>query len=125
MNHILGTDTKGRDTLARIMQGGLTLGGIRRYDRRSADRRCLWINFGYIGGKFDAFMMRLVDILYALPFLIFVILLISLDFDHQLILIFIAIERWSGYTARIVRGHEQHQEYGVRRGCSSQQQPRS
>ena len=62
---------------------------------------------GYIGGKVDAFMMRLVDILYALPFLIFVILLMITfqDFDHQLILIFIAIGAVEWLTmARIVRG---------------------
>ena len=51
--------------------------------------------------------MRLVDILYALPFLIFVILLMIAfqDFDHQLILIFIAIGAVEWLTmARIVRG---------------------
>ena len=105
--HILGTDTKGRDTLARIMQGGRISLGVGFV----ATIVALLIGVaygsisGYISGKVDAFMMRLVDILYALPFLIFVILLMIAfqEFEHQLILIFIAIGAVEWLTmARIV-----------------------
>ncbi len=107
--HILGTDTKGRDTLARIIQGGRISLGVGFVATIVAI--LIGVTYGsisgYIGGKVDAFMMRLVDILYALPFLIFVILLMITfqDFDHQLILIFIAIGAVEWLTmARIVRG---------------------
>ena len=45
---------------------------------------------GYIGGKVDSFMMRIVDILYALPFMFLVILLMVM-FGRHIILIFVAI----------------------------------
>ncbi|MEM9160225.1 MAG: ABC transporter permease subunit, partial [Verrucomicrobiota bacterium] len=62
---------------------------------------------GYVGGTLDAFMMRIVDVLYALPFLIFVVLLMVVfeGSDHQLLLIFMAIGAVEWLTmARIVRG---------------------
>tara|TARA_B100001094_G_C18052543_1_gene730824 strand:- start:326 stop:949 length:624 start_codon:yes stop_codon:yes gene_type:complete len=59
---------------------------------------------GYAGGKIDAFMMRLVDILYALPFMIFIILLMVV-FGKNLLLLFLAIGAVEWLTmARIVRG---------------------
>ena len=59
---------------------------------------------GYVGGKLDAFMMRLVDILYALPFMIFIILLLVV-FGRNLLLLFFAIGAVEWLTmARIVRG---------------------
>jgi oligopeptide transport system permease protein len=59
---------------------------------------------GYAGGKLDAFMMRLVDILYALPFMIFIILLMVV-FGKNLLLLFFAIGAVEWLTmARIVRG---------------------
>ena len=59
---------------------------------------------GYLGGRVDDVMMRVVDILYSLPFIFFVILMVVF-FGRSLIIIFIAI----GFTewldmARIVRG---------------------
>ena len=59
---------------------------------------------GYIGGRTDAIMMRIVDILYAMPFMFFVILLMVF-FGRSIILIFIAIGaiNWLD-MARIVRG---------------------
>jgi oligopeptide transport system permease protein len=59
---------------------------------------------GYVGGKVDAFMMRLVDTLYALPFIFFVILLM-VYFGRNFLLIFVAIGavNWLD-MARIVRG---------------------
>ena len=50
---------------------------------------------GYVGGKLDAFMMRLVDILYALPFMIFIILLLVV-FGRNLLLFFLQLARSNG-----------------------------
>lgn len=59
---------------------------------------------GYVGGRLDAAMMRIVDTLYALPFVFFVILL-TVYFDRNFFLIFVAIGaiNWLD-MARIVRG---------------------
>ncbi len=107
--HVLGTDNKGRDLLARIMQGGRISLGVGFL----ATLVSLLIGVaygavaGYTGGNIDAFLMRVVDILYALPFLIFVILLMIAfeGFKHQILLIFVAIGAVEWLTmARIVRG---------------------
>src|SRR6202023_224125 len=59
---------------------------------------------GYFGGRIDAVMMRFVDVLYALPFLFFVILLMVF-FGRHIVLIFVAIGAVEWLTmARIVRG---------------------
>src|SRR5690606_37287716 len=59
---------------------------------------------GFYGGRLDAVMMRFVDILYALPFLFFVILLMVL-FGRSIVLIFVGIGAVQWLTmARIVRG---------------------
>jgi oligopeptide transport system permease protein len=59
---------------------------------------------GYMGGKIDGFMMRVIDVMYALPFMFFVILLMVF-FGRNIFLIFIAIGavNWLD-MARIVRG---------------------
>ncbi|AJI62104.1 ABC transporter permease subunit [Francisella tularensis] len=64
----------------------------------------LWGAFaGFIGGKIDGFMMRIVDASYALPFLFFAILLVTL-FGRNFILIFVAIGVVSWLdVARVVR----------------------
>jgi len=104
--HWLGTDTLGRDLFARILYGcrislgvglaatfvSLTIGVV--YGAIS----------GYSGGKTDMVMMRIVDIMYALPFTIFVILLMVF-FGRDIYLLFIAIGAVEWLTmARIVRG---------------------
>jgi len=59
---------------------------------------------GYAGGRVDAVMMRLVDILYALPFMIFIVLLMVV-FGRNILLLFLAIGAVEWLTmARIVRG---------------------
>jgi oligopeptide transport system permease protein len=64
---------------------------------------------GYLGGKMDSLMMRLVDVLYALPYIILVIVLLSMFKSQtprgQIILLFVALGSVSWLTmARIVRG---------------------
>jgi oligopeptide transport system permease protein len=62
---------------------------------------------GFVGGKTDAAMMRIVDILYALPFTVFVILLMVV-FGRNIVLLFVAIGAVEWLTmARIVRGQVQ------------------
>jgi oligopeptide transport system permease protein len=59
---------------------------------------------GYLGGRIDSFMMRTVDVLYALPFTIFIILL-TVIFGSSMLLLFLAIGAVEWLTmARIVRG---------------------
>jgi oligopeptide transport system permease protein len=104
--HWLGTDTLGRDLLVRMLYGGRISLGV----GLSATLVALTIGVlygaaaGYHGGKVDAVLMRLVDILYALPFTIFVILLMVI-FGRNIILLFVAIGAVEWLTmARIVRG---------------------
>src|SRR5712691_4452451 len=109
--HPMGTDNQGRDILARVLQGGqisLMVGII-------ATIVSLLIGVaygavaGYLGGRIDNLMMRFVDILYSLPYIILVIVLLAMFLSStplgQLVLLFIALGSVSWLTmARIVRG---------------------
>lgn len=105
VSYFLGSDHLGRDIFSRMLHGGrvslavgflattvsLTIGVI--YGAAS----------GYVGGRTDSIMMRIVDILYALPFMIIVIILTTY-FGNKLWLLFICIGAVEWLTmARIVR----------------------
>ena len=103
--HWLGTDQLGRDLLVRLLSGGRVSLGV----GLAATFVALTIGVvygavaGFFGGKLDAFMMRTVDIMYSLPFPIFVILLMVF-FGRNIVLLFVAIGAVEWLTmARIVR----------------------
>ena len=104
--HLLGTDFLGRDYLARLMVAlriSLLVGVIATLV--SLVIGVTWgATAGFLGGRVDNIMMRIVDVLYALPFIFFVILLITV-FGQNIFLIFAAIGAIEWLTmARIVRG---------------------
>lgn len=103
---LFGTDSNGRDLLARVMLGGqisIAVGvlaslvslGIGVFYGATA---------GYIGGRVDNVMMRFVEILYSLPF-VFLVVVLVVFFGRSFILIFLVIGavEWLD-MARIVRG---------------------
>lgn len=104
--HLFGTDALGRDLFVRTLHGGR----ISLMVGLAATLVSLLIGVawgataGYLGGRIDNLMMRIVDILYAMPFIFFVILLMVM-FGRNIFLIFIAIGaiNWLD-MARIVRG---------------------
>ncbi|MGV6810095.1 MAG: ABC transporter permease subunit [bacterium] len=101
-----GTDANGRDLFVRTLIGGqISLMVALVATSVSLLMGVLYgATAGYLGGRSDAIMMRAVDILYALPFMFFVILLM-VYFGRSIILIFIAIGAVEWLTmARIVRG---------------------
>ena len=104
--HWLGTDNSGRDIWTRLLFGGR----ISMMVGLCATAVSLLIGVtygavaGYAGGRVDTVLMRIVDILYALPFTIFVILL-TVVFERSILLLFVAIGAVEWLTmARIVRG---------------------
>ena len=104
--HYLGTDGNGRDLLVRILHGGrlsLSIGLIATFV--SVFIGVLYGTIaGFFGGKLYIFIMRIVEILYAMPYLIFVIILMVV-FGRNIYFLFIAFGSVEWLTmARIVRG---------------------
>lgn len=114
--HFYGTDSLGRDLFVRCFIGGRITFEI----AFAAAFVVLLVGIfygataGYIGGKVDTIMMRIVDVLYGIPFLFFCILLITL-FGNSMALSFVAIAAISWLDmSRIVRGQTlsiKHKEY--------------
>jgi oligopeptide transport system permease protein len=114
--HVFGTDTLGRDLFVRTLYGGrisLAVGIVATFVSL-----LIGVSYGaiagYFGGRVDHLLMRIVDILYALPFMFFVILLMVF-FGRNIVLIFVAIGcvNWLD-MARIVRGQTlslKHREF--------------
>jgi len=104
--HLFGTDGLGRDLFVRTLQGGrisLLVGIVATFVSL-----LIGVSYGavsgYLGGRIDQIMMRIVDILYALPFM-FLVILLMVFFGRNIVLIFVAIGaiNWLD-MARIVRG---------------------
>ncbi len=104
--HLIGSDELGRDLLARLFTGlgvSLAIGAV-----ATAVSLVIGVAWGaiagYIGGVVDEVMMRIVDVLYSLPYIFFVIILM-VTFGSNFILLFVAIGAVEWLTmARIVRG---------------------
>lgn len=115
-HHLFGTDPLGRDLLTRVLVGGrISLAVGLAATLVSLVIGVIWgATAGFVGGKIDNLMMRIVDILYALPFTVIVILLMVM-FGRNFILLFVAIGAVEWLTmARIVRGQIislKHQEF--------------
>lgn len=104
--HWLGTDKFGRDIFVRLMYGArisLSIGGA-----AAVLNLVIGVTYGgicgYLGGRIDMILMRLVDIIYSVPTLLYVILImLILGSNVYAILIAIGISSWVG-MARLVRG---------------------
>jgi oligopeptide transport system permease protein len=113
---LFGTDTNGRDLLTRTMKAGqisLAIGLLATFVAILIGV-LYGATSGYLGGRVDLVMMRVVDILYSLPFIFFVIMLVVF-FGRNFVLMFIAVGavEWLD-MARIVRGQTlsiKRQEY--------------
>ncbi len=105
-SHFWGTDDAGRDLLVRCMVGGrvsLTVGLLATIS--SVTLGIVWgATAGFVGGKVDAFMMRIVDMMYAIPYLLIAILLVTiLGREFYLVVLTITVFSWMD-MARVVRG---------------------
>jgi oligopeptide transport system permease protein len=104
--YLFGTDSNGRDIFVRTLYGGqvsLTVGIVSTFVSLVIGT-LYGATAGFIGGRIDGAMMRLVDMLYSIPFIFFVILL-TVYFSRDIVMMYIAIGavNWLD-MARIVRG---------------------
>ena len=109
--HPMGTDNAGRDILARVLLGGRIslMVGITSTLVSLIIGIAFGATAGYLGGQIDEIMMRTVDVLYAIPYMMIVIVLLAFFGGQsplgQLVLLFAALGAVSWLTmARIVRG---------------------
>src|SRR5687767_10876407 len=109
--HPMGTDNAGRDILARVLLGGRIslMVGITSTLVSLIIGIAFGATAGYLGGQIDELMMRIVDVLYAIPYMMIVIVLLAFFGGRspigQLLLLFAALGAVSWLTmARIVRG---------------------
>lgn len=104
--YLLGTDSLGRDLLARIIYGGQVsiLIGLIGAVVTVLIGVVLGALAGYVGGTLDAFLMRFVDIMYSLPYMLLVIIFMSI-FGKSILNLFFALAIVSWLTVcRVVRG---------------------
>ncbi len=104
--HIFGFDNIGRDMIARIMSGTKTSLFVAFV--ATSVSIIIGISYGaiagYVGGRVDEIMMRFVDVMYALPYILFIILL-QVIFGRNLLFLYVGIGLLEWITmARIVRG---------------------
>lgn len=124
--HWMGTDALGRDLLVRILYGArisLSIGFVTAFVNMIIGILYGGIA-GFVGGRVDNVMMRFVDILIALPQLLYIILIMMfLGTNIRSILIALCVASWTG-TARVTRSQVvtlKHQEYVLasRLACAS------
>jgi oligopeptide transport system permease protein len=128
--HWFGTDQLGRDMLVRTMEGGRLAMIVALVG--TAMSMVIGVTFGatagYLGGRVDNAMMRFVDIMYAFPTLVFVIVVAAVLDSKSLILLFALIGAISWLTmARIVRGQVlslRHREFVEAAHCVGASTPR-
>jgi len=106
LRHWFGTDSLGRDLFARVLYGGrisFSVGLLASFV--SAIVGVIYGSVsGFLGGKVDSVLMRIVDILYAVPF-IFLVIILMVYFGRNFVLLFVALGLTQWLTmARIVRG---------------------
>ncbi len=106
LRHWFGTDLLGRDLFTRVLYGGRIslMVGVAATSVSLLIGVLFGAVAGFAGGRTDAAMMRFVDILYALPYTVFVIIL-TVYFGRDIVLLFLAIGAVEWLTmSRIVRG---------------------
>jgi oligopeptide transport system permease protein len=104
--HYFGTDEVGRDLYSRVIQGTQVslLVGIIGSGIAVIVGTFYGAVAGYFGGRIDSLMMRLVDIIYSIPYM-FILILLLIVFGRSFVMLFVGIGlvSWLG-MARVVRG---------------------